>query len=184
MIWNILQYVFCTMPFVLPLALYKSRRPFMTAFYVAMTRSNKARKLYVQVCLILLLLFHYIYTCGHSGQFSILLSTTVCAAMFSFRLTDNCLRRLQSSPRAFVTIALAVLPTIFSSYLHRTAVTASYLLLAAMFYPSVRIMARCKQTDVLSEWAKHPELLSEIYHDHHHAKLPHDADSGNPVTSA
>ena len=68
MIWNILQYVFCTMPFVLPLALYKSRRPFMTAFYVAMTRSNKARKLYVQVCLILLLLFHYIYTCGHSGS--------------------------------------------------------------------------------------------------------------------
>ena len=49
------------MPFALSLALYKSRRPFMARFYTAMTRSAKARKLYVQVLLIVLLLFHYVY---------------------------------------------------------------------------------------------------------------------------
>lgn len=61
MIWIILQLIFCSMPFMLSLALYKSRRRFMANFYDAMTRSTKARKLYVQVLLILLLLFHYVH---------------------------------------------------------------------------------------------------------------------------
>lgn len=60
------------MPFVLSLTLYKSRHPFMAAFYDAMTRSAKARKLYVQIVLILLLLFHYVYTGGHPGEFGVL----------------------------------------------------------------------------------------------------------------
>lgn len=33
----------------------------MTPFYMAMARSGNARKLYVQVWLICLLLFHYVY---------------------------------------------------------------------------------------------------------------------------
>mgnify|MGYP000765488412 CR=1 FL=1 len=66
----------------------------MTTFYMAMARSGNARKLYVQVWLICLLLFHYVYVCGHMGEFGILLSTGVCVAMFSFRRTDNWLRRL------------------------------------------------------------------------------------------
>lgn len=57
MIWNILQLIFCITLFVLPLALYKSHRSFMVRFYDAMIHSVKARKLYVQVVLILLLLF-------------------------------------------------------------------------------------------------------------------------------
>ena len=77
----------------------------MTPFYMAMARSGNARKLYVQVWLICLLLFHYVYACGHMGEFGILLSTGVCAAMFSFRRTDNWLRRLLDRPRAFVTLA-------------------------------------------------------------------------------
>lgn len=73
----------------------------MATFYMAMARSGNARKLYVQVWLICLLLFHYVYACGHMGEFGILLSTGVCAAMFSFRRTDNWLRRLLDRPRDF-----------------------------------------------------------------------------------
>ncbi len=179
MIWNILQLLFCAVPFVLSLALYKSRRRFMAKFYTAMTRSAKARKLYVQVLLFLLLLFHYVYTSGQAAGFGILLSTAVCAAMFSFKRTDKWLRCLADRPRTFVTLALAASVIGFVPYLYTTAVTAAYLLLAALFYPSVRVMTECKDTGALSGWAEHPELLSESYHDHHHARLPHDADSGN-----
>jgi len=100
MIWNILQFIFCVMPFALSLALYKSRRPFMARFYTAMTRSAKARKLYVQVLLIVLLLFHYVYISGHAGEFGILLSTTICAVMFSSGRTDKWLRGLCDRPRS------------------------------------------------------------------------------------
>lgn len=61
----------------------------MATFYMAMARSGNARKLYVQVWLICLLLFHYVYACGHMGEFGILLSTGVCAAMFSFYNREN-----------------------------------------------------------------------------------------------
>ncbi len=73
MIWNILQLIFCITLFVLPLALYKSHRSFMVRFYDAMIHSVKARKLYVQIVLILLLLFHYVYISGHVGEFGVFL---------------------------------------------------------------------------------------------------------------
>ena len=100
----------------------------MAKFYTAMTRSVKARKLYVQVLLILLLLFHYVYTSGHVGEFGVLLSTAVCAAMYSFRRTDRWLWGLRDRPRAFVTLALAALVIGFVPHLYTTAVTAIYLL--------------------------------------------------------
>lgn len=100
MIRNILQLLFCVLPFALPLALYKCRRPFMATFYHAMTRSAKARKLYVQVLLILLLLFHYVYTVGHPGEFGVLPSTALCAVLFSFKRADRWLRALCDRLRA------------------------------------------------------------------------------------
>ena len=87
MIWNILQLIFCIILFVLPLTLYKSHRSFMVRFYDAMIHSVKARKLYVRVVLILLLLFHYVYISGHVGELGIFLSTAVCATIYSFRIT-------------------------------------------------------------------------------------------------
>ena len=74
----------------------------------------------------------------------------------------------------------------FVPHLYTTAVTASYLLLAALFYPSVRIMSEWSQNDIrrIFEWVKHPETFAESYHDHHHTGLPHDADNGNSDQSA
>lgn len=87
-------------------------------------------------------------------------------------------------PRAFVTLASVALIMGFVPHLYTLAITIAYLLLAALFYPSVRVMSECKDTGSLSGWAKHPEMLSESYHDNHHANLPHEADSGNTDISA
>lgn len=83
MTWIMLQSLFLPLSVVLMMSLYKSRRRFMTRFYEAMARNGKARKLYVQLLLVLLLLFHYAYANGHPGEFGIVLSTIICAAMFS-----------------------------------------------------------------------------------------------------
>ena len=83
MIWNILQLIFCAMLFAVPMALYKSNRTFMARFYNAMVYREKARRLYVQILLILLLLFHYVYACGHVGEFGILLfDRSLCRYLF------------------------------------------------------------------------------------------------------
>lgn len=57
MIWIILQLIFCAVPFAASFVLYKSKRRFMANFYMAMVHRVKARKLYVQVWLMLLLFF-------------------------------------------------------------------------------------------------------------------------------
>jgi hypothetical protein len=184
MIWNILQLIFCITLFVLPLALYKSHRSFMVRFYDAMIHSVKARKLYVQVVLILLLLFHYVYISGHVGEFGVFLSTAICATIYSFRRADRLLRGLCDRPCMFVILSLVALAISFVPHLYTTAVTAAYLLLAALFYPSVRVMTEFQDIGIISEWMKFPRLLAESYYDHHHAILPQDADSGNTNISA
>ena len=68
MLLNILLLIFCAIPFGVSMSLYKNNKRFMTPFYMAMARSGNARKLYVQVWLICLLLFHYVYACGHMGD--------------------------------------------------------------------------------------------------------------------
>lgn len=181
MIWIILQLIFCAIPFMVSLTLYKSRGRFMATFYDAMTRSIKARKLYVQVLLILLLLFHYVYTSGHPGEFGVLLSTIVCAVMFSFKRVDRWLRSLLDRSRTFVRLALAALVIGFVPHLYTMAVTITYLLLAALFYPSVRVLSEWNDMHKIAEWVKHSEKLAESYHSDHHAKLPHDVDSGSPI---
>ena len=132
----LLQFVFIVLLVILPMALYRSRRSFMAVFYRAMTDNAQARKFYTQVLVVLLLLFHYVYTTGHPGQFGTVLSAIVCAAMFSARST------------------------------------VSYILLAALFYPSGRVLAEWEDRDRRLYLSEHPDEMSDIYHCNHHARLP------------
>ena len=93
--------------------------------------------------LFLLLLFHYVYASGHAGEFGILVSTVICAAMFSFKLADRCLSRLHDSMGLFAGISAITLVSCFEPYLYTTTVTAYYILLAALFYPSAPVTAEC-----------------------------------------
>lgn len=183
MIWIILQFIFLSLPFVLPMALYKSKRRFMAKFYDVMARSAKARKLYAQVLLILLLLFHYVYTSGHPGEFGVVLSTIVCAMLSSAKRADRWLRRLLDRPRAFVIFALVAMVIGFMPHLYTTAVTIACILLAALFYPSVRVMSEYGDADKVAGWIRHPGTFAESYHDNRQVKPPYDADKGNAAYS-
>lgn len=119
MTWIVLQFVFLLLPVFLPMVLYRSRRPFMAAFYRVMTGNAKARKLYTQVLVVLLLLFHYVYTTRHPGQFGPVLSTIVSAMLLSSRRTERWLRKLLDRPRAFVfcgimALAICAVPQLFT----------------------------------------------------------------------
>lgn len=186
MTWIILQFLFLAIPVVLPMALYKNSRRFMAVFYERMVRSDKARTLHARVLLTVLLLYHYVYTGGHPGEFGVVLSTIVCAALSSVRRTDRWLRRLLDRPRAFALFALVAVVIAGIPHLHTSAVTIAFILLAALFYPSVRVISEWAENDIerIFVWIEHPETLAESYHDNHHVELPHDADkadSGNPA---
>ena len=81
----------------------------MVKFHLGMVGKKSARKLYVQCLLILLLLYHYIYSGGHFGEWGILISTMLCAVLFSFKRADKWLHRLHEDRKSFVLTALLAL---------------------------------------------------------------------------
>lgn len=144
----------------------------MAVFYRAMTGNAKARKLYTQAIVVLLLLFHYVYTVGHPEQFGTVLSTIVCAAMFSSKRTDRWLRTLLDRPKSFaicggISLAACILPQLFT-----LSVTISYILLAALFYPSGKVLSEWENRERRLYLSEHPDVLSDFYHCNHHARLP------------
>lgn len=181
MMWITVHLVFAALPLVLTAALRKRKRHFWAGEGDVMARSIKARKLCAQVMLFLLLMYHYVYTNGHPGGFGVLFSTGACAALFSSRRTNRWLRGLSGRPRAFAALALAAVVIGFVPGLYTVAVTAAYLLLAALFYPSARAVSECDGKDKESGRAEHPATSAESYHDDHHAELPHEANNGNPI---
>ena len=168
----LLQFVFIALLVILPMALYRSRRSFMTVFYRAMTDNAQARKFYTQVLVVLLLLFHYVYTTGHPGQFGTVLSTIVSAMLFSSRRTERWLRKLLDCPRAFVFCGIIALAICAVPQLFTLSVTISYILLAALFYPSGKILSEWEDKDRRLHLSEHPGAMSDCYHCNHHARLP------------
>ena len=184
MTWIILQFVFLAMPVVLPALLYRSRRCFMARFYDKMVWSEKARRLYAHVLLIVLLLFHYVYTSGHPGEFGIVPSTIVCAAWASFRRADRWMRGLLDRPKRFVWFALLALVIGFVPHLYTMAVTIAFVLLAALFYPSARVMSEKTDIRKFLEWLECPGALADSYHSIITRGCHDNADNGNLKLSA
>ena len=101
MIWTIIEMLFLPLLIILPLTMYRTNRLFMAKFHLGMVGKMSARKLYVQCLLIFLLLYHYIYSGGHFGEWGILISTMLCAVLFSFKRADKWLHRLHGQEEIY-----------------------------------------------------------------------------------
>lgn len=172
MLLKVLQLIFCVLPLVLSLTLYKKPYRFMAKFHAAMTQDIKARILYTRILLFLLLLFHYVCASEPTGVLGILVSTGICAAMFSFRLADRCLHRLHDSRYLFAGIGAVTMISCFEPYLYTITVTVCYILLAALFYPSAPVTAECDDEEKAEGMTTHSETISQKKHDNHHAMVP------------
>lgn len=164
MIWKILTLFYLAMIIALPTALYKCRRRFMTKFYLGMLERESTRRLYAQVLLIVLMLFHYVYVGGCPADFGIVISTIVCAALYPFRRADKWLRRLHDKRKTFVYAALLSVAIAAVPHLFTLGVTLGYLLLAALFYPSGRALSGWADAETRPDWRGHPESLTDFYY--------------------
>lgn len=163
MIWNFIALMFPLVVAIVAAALYKSERTFMLRFYMAMTASANARKLYTQCLLVSLLVFHYIYVSGHFGDFGVLPSTILCAVLVSHKRTDRWLHRLHEGRRAFVTFSAITLAIAAVPHGYTMSVTLAILLLAAMFYPSYRVLSEWKTKENREFWTEYSQLIAGYY---------------------
>ncbi len=169
MTWRIIELLFPALLIVLPWALYGSRRPRMAKFHLRMVSSERTRRLYVRSMLVLLLLYHYIYVSGHVGEWGVIPSTMLSAVLISFSLSDGLLRKLNADrktcmPVGLMAVAIAMLP-----HLYTVGIVLAFLLLAAMFYPSDRVLAQWRDKEGRKRLKEDPDALSELYYLDHHA---------------
>ena len=98
-------------------------------------------------------------------------------------LTDGRTAGCATCSTGRVRYALVAVVIVGIPHLHTLAVTIAFVLLAALFYPSVRVMSEWKENDMdkIFKWVEYPETFAESYHDNHHAMLPHEADNDNLI---
>ena len=73
--------------------------------------------------------------------------------------------------RVLPRVVVVGLASCFEPYLYTTTVTAYYILLAALFYPSAPVTAECDDEEKAEGTTTHPETISEKKHDNHHAMV-------------
>ncbi len=164
MLSQFLQLLFIMPLFLVPLLLYKRSYRFMTRFYLLMLSTNGARKLYVQMLVVVLLLYHYVYVSCHFGEWGVLPSTILCAFMFRHQRTKNWLHMLHEDWRRFFIVALCTIVIGIIPHLTTLAVTLGYLLLAALFFPSYRALTKWNEQDIRNLWRGYPTVLAEHYY--------------------
>ncbi len=124
----------------------------MTKFYLAMIGKETARELYVHILLMSLLVFHYVYICGHFGEHGVLLSTILAVSLFSFKWADKRLHWIRHSRKNFMITAFVALAMMAVPHLYTTAVTLAFVLLAAAFYPSRQALAKWTDEKTRKHW--------------------------------
>ena len=164
MILQIIHLLFLSALFLVPMCLYKRRNRFMTRFCFRMTALAAARRLYRLVLLIVLLLYHYITMSVQPCELGILGSTLLFAMFFGFANVDRWLHRLNKERKTFAVAALSAVAFAFTPHLFTLAVSVALILLAAMFYPSQRILAHWANKERRMLFADFEEMIAKLYY--------------------
>ena len=157
--------------FFVPMILHRSRRQFMTRFYLRMTALVTARKLYRLMLLILLYVFHFLYLCVHYNDIGVVASTIAFAIFFVFMDVERWLQRLhsyqlQSFFHAFHISRIVINQCyhVFTPHLFTLAVTISFVLLASLFYPSRIVISLWKNKADRKMLLEDTEMLIIYYY--------------------
>lgn len=136
----------------------------MIPFYLRMTALVAARKLYRRVLLILLCVFHFLYLSVHGMDVGVIGSTTLLAIFYIFMDVDKWLHRLHEERTPFRIAALSAVVFAFTAHLFTLAATMSFVLLAALFYPSCSILALWENFDDRKVLIEDKDILAEYYY--------------------
>lgn len=150
--------------FFVPLFLYRSHMSFMTKFYLRMTALVAARKLYRLILLILLYVFHFLHLCVHYNDIGVVGATIAFAIFFVFMDVERWLQRLHEERTSFRIAALAAVVFAFTPHLFTLAATISFVLLAALFYPSRIVISLWKNKADRKMLLEDPEMLVIYYY--------------------
>lgn len=149
---------------MLSMFFYRRESPGMQKFYRRMTFSVSARKLFVSLLMMLMLSFNFFYLQSHGVNMALGLGTVLCLSMFSFRMTERSLFRLQT--RLGLGLAfIAMLTCVVEPALWPLSMNLYIFSLGSVFYPSEKLMRQLKSPEVFSRYSTCPDsaLITGYY---------------------
>lgn len=183
MIWIILQLLFPAILLIVPIVLYNNKRPCMEKFRNMMLRRETMRKLYTQVLLIILLVFHYVYLNGHGAHLGILVTTVLCIFLFSHNRTHKLLLAFRDNRQVFYFVGLFALTSLFMPELYTLSVSIAFILMASAFYPSSSKLAEYASKIEYNVIGHEDNVTTDSNNDNHHANCHDKVDSDNDTES-
>lgn len=146
MIWNSLLLIFPILILVAALCCYKKDGRWMNAFYRRMSFHDVARRLYVQLVMLLLILFQFIQIQTHISVIDTFIPLIITALLIRFSMAELVFYAIKRR-KVMVSVCSLVLVGLFIPHCFSMAVAVGILLVASIFYPSRGIRNRVESPD-------------------------------------
>lgn len=148
---------------LLSLYCYKRDNSWMQKFYRRMTFSVSARKFFVLMMLLNMLIFNFCYLQSFGFNLALGIATLLCMSMFSFRITERGLIWLQQRV-GIVLCMTAMLICVVKPQMWPLSMNLYIFNIGSIFYPSSRLMRQLESPGTFSKIASHPETLISGYY--------------------
>lgn len=163
MIWNSLLLIFPILILVAALCCYKKDGRWMNAFYRRMSFHDVARRLYVQLVMLLLILFQFIQIQTHISVIDTFIPLIITALLIRFSMAELVFYAIKRR-KVMVSVCLLVLVGLFIPHCFSMAVAVGILLVASIFYPSRGIRNKVESPDeIFSLTSIRGQLVANYY---------------------
>ena len=163
MIWNSLLLIFPILILVAALACYKKDGRWMNAFYRRMSFHDVARRLYVQLIMLLLIVFQFLQIQTHISAIDTFIPLLFTALLIRFSMAELLFYGLKKR-KVMMAVCLLVLAGLFIPHCFSMAVALGILLVAAVFYPSREIRGMVESPDGIFSIKNIPGMLVAKYY--------------------
>lgn len=163
MIWNSLLLIFPILILVAALCCYKKDGRWMNAFYRRMSFHDVARRLYVQLVMLLLILFQFIQIQTHISVIDTFIPLIITALLIRFSMAELVFYAIKRR-KVMVSVCSLVLVGLFIPHCFSMAVAVGILLVASIFYPSRWIRNKVESPDeIFSLTSIRGQLVANYY---------------------
>ena len=135
MFWNVLYSIIPILAFIATIFFYKRKGRIMNHFYDRMLSCRTQRKLFSRLILVLLLFYHFLFSCSGVNILEGMPSSFICFALFSHNLAERFFdflkNRHMQAIYAIIMVNLLLIP-----HLYMLGSTLAILFFASLFYPS------------------------------------------------
>lgn len=136
---------------MLSMFFYRRDSPRMQKFYRRMTFSLSARKFFVSLLMLLMLSFNFCYLQSHGVNLALGIGTVLCLSMFSFRMTERNIFRLQT--RFGLGLGFVVMLTcVIEPSVWPLSMNLYIFSIGSVFYPSEKLMRQLKSPEAFSRY--------------------------------